>query len=101
MNVGGESVGVVTECVLDRAENLFGWRVGEDLGHLTCPLFQERPEPFHELPDAGLTGFGRCGHGTVGVCHDRLTGGDLLHRRYSGRYLSVLHPHFPDLPKWI
>lgn len=81
MNFGGESVGVVAERVLDRAEDLFGWHVGEGLGHLTCPSFQERLEPLHELPDAGLAVFDGCRHGAVGVCHDRLTGGDLLHRR--------------------
>ena len=81
MNFGSESVGVIAERVLDRAEDLFGWRVGESLGHLTCPLFQERLEPLHELPDAGLAVVGRGRHGAVGVCHDRLTGGDLLHRR--------------------
>lgn len=57
MNVGGESVGVVTQCVLDRAEDPFGWRVGECLSHLAYALFQERLEAFHELLDTGLTVF--------------------------------------------
>lgn len=81
MNVGGESVGVVAECIFDLAEDPFGWGVDERLGHLACVLFQERLEPFLELADAGLTIFGRCGHGAIGVCHDRLTEGDLLHRQ--------------------
>ena len=81
MNFGGESVGVVAERVLDLAEDLFGWHVGEGLGHFACPLFEERLEPLHELSDAGLAVFDRCRHGAVGVCHDRLTGRDLLHRR--------------------
>jgi hypothetical protein len=80
MNFGGESVGVVAECVFDRAEDLFGWCVGERFGHLACPLFQDRLEVFQEVLDAGRTVFDRCRHGAVGVCHDRLTGGDLLHR---------------------
>ena len=75
MNVGGESVGVVAECVLDRPEDLFGWCVGEGFGHLTCPVCQDGLEPFQELPDAGLTVFGRGGHGAIEVGHDRLTGG--------------------------
>lgn len=54
MNFGGESVGVVTQRVLDVAEDLFGRHVGEGLGHLACSLFQEWLETFHELPDAGL-----------------------------------------------
>ena len=78
MNFGGESVSVVAECVLDLAEDLFVWRVGESLSHFACPLFQERLEAFHELTDAGLAVFGRGGHGVVGICHDMLTGGILL-----------------------
>ena len=81
MSFGGESVGLVAERVLDRAEDLFGWRVGEGLGHLACALFQELLEPLHEVLDPGLAVFDRCRHAAVGVCHDRLTGGDLLHRR--------------------
>jgi hypothetical protein len=57
MNVGGESVSVVAECVFDLAEDLFGWRVGEGLGHLACPLFEKRLEAFHELADASLALF--------------------------------------------
>jgi hypothetical protein len=70
MNVGGESVGAVAERVFDRAKDLFGWRVGERLGHLACPLFQERLETVHALSDAGLTAFGRCARRAVGVSHD-------------------------------
>ena len=70
MNFGGESVGVVAERVFDLAEDLFGWRVGECLGHLACALFEERLEALHELPDAGLAVVGRCRHEAVGVCHD-------------------------------
>jgi hypothetical protein len=81
MSFGGESVGVVAERVLDRAEDLFGRHVGEGLGHLACALFQERLEPLHEALDPGLAVFDRCRHAAVGVCHDWLTGGDLLHRR--------------------
>lgn len=81
MSFGGESVGAVAERVLESAEDLFGWRVGEGLGYLTCPSLQHRLEPFQEVLDPGLTVFDRCRHGAVGVCHDRLTGGDLLHRR--------------------
>ncbi len=76
MNVGGESVSVVAQCVLDLAEDLFGWRVGESFGHLADALFEERLKAFHELADAGLTVWGRCGHGAIGVSHDGLTGGD-------------------------
>jgi hypothetical protein len=72
MNVGSESVGVVAQRVFDRAEDLFGWRVGERLGHLACPLFQERLETVHQVPDAGLTVFGRCARGAIGVGHDKL-----------------------------
>jgi hypothetical protein len=54
MNFGGESVGVVAECVLDLAEDLFGRRVGECLGHLARALFEERLEAFHELANADL-----------------------------------------------
>lgn len=57
MSFGGESVGVVAERVLDRAEDLFGWSVGESLGHLTCPSFQHRLEPYQEVLDPGLTIF--------------------------------------------
>ena len=46
MNFGGESVGVVAECVFDLAEDLFGWRVGEGLGHFACPSLQHGLEPF-------------------------------------------------------
>jgi len=58
MDVGGESVGVVAECVLDRAEDLFGWRVGERFGHLACALLEERLEACHEFADAGFAGAG-------------------------------------------
>lgn len=81
MNFGGEAVGVVAKRVLDLAEDLFGWRVGEGFRHFAGPLFEERLEAFHELADAGLAVFDRCRHEAVGVCHDRLTGRDLLHRR--------------------
>lgn len=57
MNFGGESVSVIAECVLDLAEDLFGWRVGECLGHLACMLFEERLEAFHELANADLAVF--------------------------------------------
>lgn len=57
MNVGGESVGVVAERVFDRAEDLFGWCVGEGLGHLACASFEERLEALHELADADLAAF--------------------------------------------
>ena len=57
MNFGGESVGVVAECVFDLAEDLFGGRVGECLGHLACVLFEERLEAFHEFADAGFAVF--------------------------------------------
>jgi hypothetical protein len=57
MNVGGESVGVVAECVFDRAEDLFGWRVGECLGHLACAPFEDRLKAFHELANADLAVF--------------------------------------------
>ena len=76
MSFGGESVGVVAERVFDRAEDLFGWCVGEGLGHFACPAFQHRLESFQEVLDAGFTADGRCGHGAVGVSHDMLTGGD-------------------------
>jgi len=57
MNFGGESVGVVAERVLDRPEDLFGWRIGERLGHLACALFEERLEAFREFADAGFAVF--------------------------------------------
>ncbi len=76
MNFVGESVGVVTQRVLNLAEYLFGWRVGESLGHLAYPLFQEWLETFHQLPDAGLAVVCRRGNWVVGVCHDVLAGGD-------------------------
>lgn len=79
MDVGGESVGMVAECVLDRAEDSFGGRVGEGLGHLACALFEERLEAFHEFADAGFAVCGRGRHRAIGVSHDGLARGDLLH----------------------
>lgn len=80
MNFGGESVGVVAEGVFDSTEDLFGWRVGESLGHLAYALFQEWLEPLRELPDAGLAVFEQCRSGRAGVCHDQFTvRRDLLH----------------------
>ena len=73
MNVGGESVGAVPERIFDRAKDLFGWRVGEHLSHLACPLFQERLETLHKFSNAGLTVFGRCARRAIGVGHDELT----------------------------
>jgi hypothetical protein len=99
MDFGGESVGVVAEGVLDGTEDLVGGRVGEGLGHLACPLVQERAESIHQLPDPGLAVFSRCGYGAVGVCHDVLTGGDLIHLRESGRRPCALHLHSPDAPR--
>jgi hypothetical protein len=61
VDLGGEPVGVVAERVLDGTEDLLGWCVGEGLGHLPRPLFQERAESIQELLDAGLTVLGRCG----------------------------------------
>ena len=81
MNFDSESVRVVAERVFDRAEDLFGWRVGECLGHRAGPLFEEWFETFHELADAGLPVFWRYRHWGVGVSHDGLTEGDLLHQR--------------------
>ena len=81
VNFGGESVCVVAESVFDLAEDLFGWRVGECLGHLAGPLLEERLEAFHELADAGLAVFWRYRRGAIGVGHDVLTEGDLLHQR--------------------
>ena len=98
MSFGGESVSVVTQCVLDLAEDLFGWRVGENFGHFTRPLFEERLEALHESADAGLAVFCRCGCGAIGVGHDKAHRRDLLHQRESGRCLSVLHLHSPDAP---
>ena len=57
MNVGGESVGVVAERVFDRAEDLFGWRVGQCLGHPACALFEERLKASHDLANADLAVF--------------------------------------------
>jgi hypothetical protein len=57
MNFSGESVCVLTQRVLDLAEYLFGWRVGEGLRHPADSLFQERLEAFHELLGAGLAVF--------------------------------------------
>lgn len=57
VNVGGESVGVVAERVFDLAEDLFGWRVGERLGHPACAPFEERLEALHELANADLAAF--------------------------------------------
>jgi hypothetical protein len=96
VNFGSESVGVVPQGVLDLTEDLFGWRVGEYLGHPACPLLQERAEAVHQLPDAGLTVVAGCGHGAVGVGHDVFTEGDLLRRHESGRRLTGLHLHSPD-----
>lgn len=79
MNVGGEPVGVVAECVFDRAEDLFGWRVGEGLGHPACALLEERLEAFHEFADAGFAVYGRGRDRAIGVSHDRPARGDLLH----------------------
>lgn len=70
MDFGGESVGVVPQGVLDRAEDLFGRRVGECLGHPARASLEERLEAFHQLPDAGLAVVARCGRGAVGVGHD-------------------------------
>ena len=70
--------GVVAERVFGRAEDLFGWRVGEGFRHLAHSLFQKRAEAFQELLDARLAVFFRCGDGVVGVGHDTLTGGMLL-----------------------
>lgn len=79
MDFGGESVGMVAECVLDHAEDSFGGRVGERFGHLACALFEERLEALHEFTDAGFAVRGRCRHRGIGVSHDGLTRGDLLH----------------------
>lgn len=81
MNIGGESVGVVSECVFDRPEDLVGWRVGECLGHLACALFGERLEPFPEAADAGFAVRSRGRHRAIGVNHDGPTRGDLLHQQ--------------------
>ena len=81
MNFRGESVGVVAECVFDPAEELFGRRVGECLGHRACALFEERLKAFQELADACLTVCTRCGHKAIGVSHGLLTEGDLLHQQ--------------------
>ena len=81
MNFGGESVGVVAECVLDLAEDLFGWRVGECLDHLACALFEERLEAFQEFADAGFAVRGRGRHRAIGVSHDGPARGDLLHQQ--------------------
>jgi hypothetical protein len=93
VNVGGESVGVVAECVFDRAEDPFGWGVGEGFGHLACPALQHGLEPFHEVLDADLTVVGRCGHRAVGVSHGRLTEG-ICYTRNSLADTSAFCTHF-------
>jgi hypothetical protein len=80
VNVRSESVGMVAEGVLDRTEDLFGWRVDECLGHRAGTLLEQRLDPVLEPPEPRLTVFDRGGNGTVRVGHGRLTGGISRHR---------------------
>jgi hypothetical protein len=82
VDLGGQSVGVVAEGVLDLAEDVLGWRVGERLGHLARPSLQERTESIQESLDASFAVVGGLvGCGRVGVGHDMLAGGNLLHQQ--------------------